>query len=169
MGVPAYNELMDTRIKSLKVAIAAMILLPLSLSAGPIYHWVDDDGVHHYTESPPPEKSDEVSTVAVDDTLPQDYEPDQDIYNVAQTTERTQAIREDMEEKREKSREDRSRQASQPVVVVQQQASPYASNWWGGSPGYPNRPPVKPELPIAPPEPVEPPYSVPFDPPGRRD
>lgn len=166
---------MNTRIRSLKIVVAAMILLPLCLSAGPIYHWVDDEGVHHYTESPPPEAPSEVSTVEVQDTRSADYTPEQDIYGVAETAERTAAIRQDMEEKREKNREDRNRQAQQPVVIMQQQASPYLSNWWG-RPGYPNRPgkppnrpPGKPELPIEPPGSIEPPYAVPFDPPGRRD
>ena len=171
MAEAAYNGAMNKCLFVKRLMILGLLLSPTSLFANSIFHWVDENGVHHYTESPPPSDIRDVSQVAIEDTRSSDYEPGQDIYNVAEQQERMLAIREERAEKREKYREAQERQARQrPVVVVQQTGYPYATSGWWNRPGKPPpwRPPLKPVHPIAPPV-VEPdPPSFPFRPPGRR-
>lgn len=181
MAEAAYTEVMKCFKYHALALIAGALGLPGAVLAGPIYHWVDENGVHHYTETAPATRSVEVEMVTVKDTRSPDYDPEQDIYNVAAQAERMQMRRDEMAEKREKARERQERLAQQqPTVVYRDVGLPYSSTWWGGNPGYPVRPgkpPVKPgrppwkpgipELPIEPtPEPVNPP-SFPFLPPGR--
>jgi hypothetical protein len=180
MGEAAYTESMKCCNCRVLALFAGLLLPTVEVLAGPIYHWVDEDGVHHYTETAPPSRSTDVELVTVEDTRSPDYDPEQDLYNVAGQAERMQARRDELAQKREAARERQERLAQQqPTVVYRDAGLPYSSTWWGGNPGYPVRPgkppvkpgrppwkPGKPELPIEPPEPVNPP-SYPFRPLGR--
>lgn len=133
-------------------------------AAQDIYRWVDEDGVVHFSDTAPQSASGGVSTVIVEDTRPNDYDPEADIYNVAEQAERMQALREKMEQEREERRE-RQRNA----VPVQQPAPPVRTAGYGFPPWWWDRPdpgwPPEPELPVLP-EPERPPTST-LRPPGQ--
>ena len=146
----------------MKLKLASQVALSLSLvggitaKAGEIYHWVDKDGVQHFSQTAPASASEPVETLTLEDTPPLVSGTDEDIYNVAATAERTQALREAMDQMREERREREQREAARPV---QQPAEPvrYAAPWlWNrpGNPWHPGRPPHRPEPPT--PEPTPP-------------
>lgn len=130
-------------------------LLGCSLIAGPvaaqeIYRWTDENGVIHFSDTAAGANADGVSTVTIEDTRPSDYDPEADLYNVAAQAERMQALRDEMQMKRE-ARQERQRSAppQQPVEVTRSVGYGLPP-WDWDRPGY-GRPP-KPELPIEPPE-----------------
>jgi hypothetical protein len=145
----------------MKPTVFALFLLAFLASmpalATEVYHWVDENGVSHYTQSAPPADVNGVKKVILQDTTPSDYDPEEDRYGVEAQAERMASLREEMAEKREAQRE-RQRNAAQQPVVQYQQPYPYGySSFW--QPPYYPRPP-QPVQPIAP-API-----YPFRPPG---
>src|SRR5210317_1352123 len=72
-------------------------------SAQEIYRWVDANGVVNFSDTAP--RAATADTVVVADTRPSNYDPEEDIYNVAAQAERMQALREEMEQERAARRE----------------------------------------------------------------
>lgn len=146
-------------------------LLACGAPAGPaaaqeIYRWTDEDGVVHFSDTAPGAKSGTVSTVTIEDTRSSDYDPEADLYNVAAQAERMQALRDEMQKKRD-AREDRQRSAPPPQPVQATRSVGYGlPPWWWDRPDH-GRPP-KPELPIEPP-PERPPTSTLVPPGAIRD
>ncbi|MGD8579714.1 MAG: DUF4124 domain-containing protein [Lysobacterales bacterium] len=140
-----------------------VVLLAFGLSAPAagteIYHWVDQNGVQHFSQTAPASETAPVEKMTLEDTPPVVSGTEGDIYNVAATAERTQALREEMDKRREERLERERRQAARPV---QQSSEPvrYAAPWlWNrpGNPGPPGRPPRPPRPPKPPtPEPIPP-------------
>ncbi|MDZ4729574.1 MAG: DUF4124 domain-containing protein, partial [Xanthomonadales bacterium] len=64
----------------------------IAVQAEEIYHWVDADGVYHYSQSPPPAANSEVRTLDVDGSQPASYDPEADLYNIAAQKAATQAV-----------------------------------------------------------------------------
>lgn len=136
------------------------IVMTLGLLAGAVpamadqvYRWVDENGVVNFSDTAPgsAQAGAEVNTLTLEDTAPRDYDPGQDIYNVAAQAERMQALRDEMEQEREARREQQRRIQSQP-------AAPYPS---GVNDGYPY------EFPAYGRPPLEPPGRPPARPPSR--
>ena len=151
------------------VTIFAMMLL-LTGMAGPgavareIYRWVDENGVVNFSSEAPPEDAQGVETVTIEDPVPNAEDADNDIYNIEATAERTQALRDDMQERRDKlqaERLERERIAAQQNVRTEYRTSRWGYPWYGNYP-------ILPEQPIEPTPPLRPePYpTVPFRPPG---
>jgi len=115
---------------------------PVSASSFEVYHWVDENGVEHYSQDPPPEDVRGVRLMQLEDTTPTGFDPEEDIYGVDQQAERIAALREEMQQRREAAIE-RQRLAPRPPVVIYQE--PYAS-WPWLTPVYPWRP-TRPEPP----------------------
>lgn len=117
-----------------------------SVSGTEVYHWVDENGVSHFTQSAPPGEVAGVKKMTVEDTAPPDYDPDEDRYGVARQQERMAALREEMKEKREaEQKRQRDAAARQPQVrYVDRYSTPAYWNYpW-------NRPqPPRPQPPIA--------------------
>jgi len=112
-----------------------------------VYHWVDENGVAHYSQNKPPDHVGGVRKLQLEDTTPPDFDPDEDRYGVEKQAERMAELRDDMQKRREEARE-RQRSAPQPPVVIYQQPyQPYSNRLWV-PPLYP-WPPVRPEPPIA--------------------
>jgi len=125
-----------------------------------VYHWVDEDGVSHYSQSAPGADVAGVSKMILEDTTPPDYDPEEDRYGVKAQAELMASLREEIAEKREAQRERERNAAQQPVVQYQQPyRHGYSSFWY--PPYYPS-PPLLPVHPIAP----EPAPIYPFRPPG---
>jgi len=133
----------------LLVSVCALLFPAASVKAQEIYRWVDQGGVVHFSDKVPAAATAEVSTVVLDDTLPPDYDPSTDLYNVAAQAERMQALREEMAKDRE-ARQERQRGAAQAPAEEDHEAVRYLYNY--GNPWYP-RPPAKPHPPA--PEPYE--------------
>ena len=124
-----------------------------------VYHWVDENGVSHYTQNAPSPDVTGVSSMTLEDTTPPDYDPEEDRYGVQAQAERMAALREEMAQKREAERE---RQRNTPRQQLIQYQQPY--NY-----GYSSflRPPLYPVPPIRPQPPIEVPYeTVTLRPPG---
>ena len=140
------------RVNFLLLLVALMACSTVT-SASEIYHWVDENGVHHYSQNAPANASAPVNTMTVEDTRPSGYDPEEDIYDVAGQAERMAAMRQEMADRREKERERQQRlaelQARQPIIVNQNRTP---LPWWGGRPVYPIQP-------IEPP-PIAVPYST---------
>jgi len=143
-------------------------LLPcllLALAAAPlgateVYRWVDADGVVHFSDKAPPSGVDDFSRRDVTVKPPAGYDPERDLYGVAEQQERMRALREDMERRREARREREEQAPPSPAAAP----SPAVSYPLYPYPGWRPRPP-RPEPPIEPPVEPRPPTAT-LKPPG---
>lgn len=150
--------------RSLLIAIILAGTLPAATAvARDYYRWVDDNGVVHFSEDAPAGEVEQLQKIKLDDpplTQPSRDDP----FNIEATQERTQAYREDLNERRARARENRmelERIAAQQKVVHYHQQGSYVPAWYTR--------PLRPRPPAArPPERPRPePYeSVPYRPPG---
>jgi len=92
-----------------------------------LYHWVDENGVSNYSQVAPTAEVPNVSKQTLEDTTPTDYDPEADIYGVKENAEQMEALRAEMEKRREDSRKRQQQYASQ-VVPQYQEPSRYYSN-----------------------------------------
>jgi hypothetical protein len=137
--------------------VAAIFLLAIAagmpLHAAEIYKWVDENGVVHFSDNPPPPENQAAEKIAVEDSRPSDWDPEQDIYGVEEQAARMQAMREDMETKRQDRLERQRQQAAmQPQPQPREQERYGYPIYWNNN-IWP-RPPVRPQPPIARPEPL---------------
>jgi len=111
-----------------------------------VFHWVDENGVSHFTQSAPSANVAGVKMMTVEDTTPPDYDPEEDRYGVAQQQERMAALREEMKDKREAElKRQRDAAARQPVVRYEDRYN--GSPFWNRP--YYRPPPTRPQPPIA--------------------
>ncbi|HKX56057.1 MAG TPA: DUF4124 domain-containing protein [Xanthomonadales bacterium] len=134
-----------------KCLAGALLTAPL-LHAAEIYHWVDADGISHYSQSPPPSDSGEVETLEVDGSQPASYDPNEDRYNVAAQ----EAAMQEMRDKMAENRKNKEKQASstQNTVIYYPQEESYGQILY--PPGYWNDRPIRPGNRPRPPKPVQP-------------
>jgi hypothetical protein len=140
------------------IAVLAGCLAAAPAPAQEIYRWVDEDGVVHFSDTAPVSESRDISTVEIEDTRPSDYDPEADIYNVAEQAERMQALRDKMDKEREERRARQRNAAAQSQPLQPTQPVGYTlPPWWWDRPGY-GRPP-RPEPPDRP-TPQPPPSTI---------
>lgn len=128
-----------------------------------VYKWVDEDGVVHYSTEAPPSDAQNVSRIELEQPS-SPSESAEDPFNIEATAQRTQALREDMEQRRERQRAERLERekiAARQQVVHHYSPGHYISPWWG-APVYPVQP-IEPVPPLRP----QPKPSVPIRWPGR--
>jgi hypothetical protein len=124
-----------------------------------VYHWVDENGVSHYSQHAPTADVAGVSKMILEDTTPPDYDPEEDRYGVEVQAERMASLREEMKEKREaESERQRNAAAQQPVAQYRDPYSYGRPLFW--------QPPYYPSPPLRPEPPIEPAPTFPFRPPG---
>ncbi|HLF31249.1 MAG TPA: DUF4124 domain-containing protein [Xanthomonadales bacterium] len=141
----------DKSNRATRVGILLGSLLAAPLAASEIYHWVDANGVHNYSQWAPSEAIDGVSRQIIVDADPPDRDPDEDLYAVDATAKQMQALWDEIEQRREQQRQPPPQAIDR--VEAQQQEPYYALPGWygrpvnrpGNKPG--NRPPRPPELP----------------------
>jgi hypothetical protein len=134
----------------LLAAFCAGLALDSAL-ATEVYRWVDEDGVVHFSQMAPPGQETDVSKMSLADTRPSDYDPDADIYGVAEQEKRMKAMRDDMEQRRQDRLERQRQAASQaPVQYRDYESYGYPVYW---NPGLRPKPPLRPVPPIARPDP----------------
>jgi hypothetical protein len=151
------------RILPLLALLAAFV--PALAVCQEVYKWVDENGVVHYSTEAPPSEAQDVSRIELEQPSPLAESAD-DPFNIEATAQRTQALREDMEQRRERQRAERLERekiAARQQVVHHYTPGHYVSPWWG-APVYPVQP-IEPVPPLRPqPEPMP---SVPIRWPGR--
>ena len=128
------------------LCIALVCGTGVAVAGTDVYHWVDENGVSHFTQSAPSAEVAGVRKMTVQDSAPPDYDPEEDRYGVAQQQERMAALREEMKEKREaEQKRKRDAAARQPQV---QYVDRYNTGSFWNYPYYRPRPP-QPRPPIA--------------------
>lgn len=129
--------------------VCLSLFWPLSLVAEEIYHWVDEQGVKHYSQSPPPVATKDVKTLDVDGSQPASYNPEEDRYNVAAQEKAMQAMRDEMAESR-KNKQVAQQNSADTTVIYYPQEETYNDILY--PPGYrPPRPPFPHPRPPRPP------------------
>lgn len=133
------------------IAIALLLVSTAGTIAADqrIYHWVDENGVAHFTDTAPGGDTRGVGTIIVPELPSPRFDPDEDPFNVAAQAERMQAMREAMSRRREQRRAEqleRERIAAQQRVVHYHQPARVIPPWWY-RPVHP-QPPVQPERPV---------------------
>jgi hypothetical protein len=79
------------------IAFAALaVLQPIAAEPAEVYRWVDANGVVNFSDRAPPASAATagVRTLTLEDSQPAAYDPEQDLFNIRATLERTQALRE---------------------------------------------------------------------------
>ena len=148
-------------------ALAAIAATVMPLAASPaaaadnFYYWVDENGVANFSQWAPANPVDNVVVEPLPAAQQPAYDPEEDRYAIAATQASIQSLRDEMQQRREDAREQRT--SNQPTVIyqpIETNAYPY---WY---PGYLPRPP-RPRPPGGHPRPEPRPVtSVPFRPPG---
>ncbi len=129
------------------------MLASAQLAASEIYHWVDENGVSHFSQQPPDKNTPNVSTQKIRDTSPSDGVLAEDIYDTKAHEERMAEWRKQREQERKDAR-DRKQQAARQQLTYPQPES-YGRRPYLYPPIYrpPHRPPNRPERPIFNPRP----------------
>ncbi len=132
------------------LALLALIACT-KVTASEIYHWVDKDGVAHYSQYPPGSDTTNVSQQKMENKAPQNKDEAQDVYNV-------EAHQKHMAEWREGRDKKRSETHARNQLTTKQNSTEYEvsnnapiNSYWN-RPGYGNRP-IKPRPPIVRPRP----------------
>jgi hypothetical protein len=135
------------------ISLAILALVASSTAVAlEIYHWLDENGVPNFSQEKPDGKIPGVSKLSLVDTTPADYDPDEDRYGIEEQAERMKALREEMEQRRDATREHERIVAQQQVVQYREPYRSYSRGIWF-PPTYP-RPPLKPVPPIEVPYPT---------------
>lgn len=124
-------------------------------AATEIYHWVDENGVPHYSQYRPGDDTPNVSTKKLEDTTPDQVE---DVYNLEAHEKRMTAWREEREKERKETRERNKQAAQQQPIKHSEPYRDYSRSFWY-PPIYnrpPHRPPNRPQPPIVNPRPPSP-------------
>jgi len=133
--------------------ITLVVLATIVSSKAPaseIYHWVDENGVQHFSQYRPSDDTPNVSTQKLEDSAPPG--DGEDVYNVEEHEKRMAAWRKEREQQRKDARE---RNSQKKPIKYQEPARSYPGQYWY-PPIYrrpPNRPPNKPTPPIEKPSP----------------
>lgn len=137
-----------SRLRQLNFIVLAALASawPWVTQAAEIYHWVDAEGVPHFSQTAPPQAVDEVKTLEIDGSQPAGYDPNEDIYNVAAQAEATQAVYDKLAENR-KARQKEQSTAQNTVIYYPE---PDAYNQIRYPPVYRPRPPDRPPDPRPP-------------------
>ena len=141
------------------LALLAMITSP-KVAATEIYHWVDENGVSHFSQYQPGNDTPNVSTKKLEDTTPDQVE---DVYNLEEHEKRMTAWRaEEREQERKETRERKKQAAQQQPIKHSEPYNDYPRSFWY-PPIYnrpphrpPSRPPHRPQPPVVNPRPPSP-------------
>ena len=144
--------------KIITLALLAAIA-STNIAATEIYHWVDENGVSHFSQYRPGDDTPNVSTKKLEDTAPDQVD---DVFNLEAHEKRMTAWREEREKEREETRE-RKKQAAQQQPIKHSELYRDNSRGFWYPPIYnrpphrpPNRPPHRPQPPFVNPRPPSP-------------
>lgn len=148
------NRFCVTKIVTL---VVLAVIAGTKVSASEIYHWVDENGVQHFSQYKPAGDIPNVSQQKMEDAVPPG--DGEDVYNVEEHEKRMAAWREEREQKRKDAQEQKRLEAQRQPIRYQEPARNYVRPYW--YPPIHNRPPHRP--PHKPTPPIEkpgPPSSV---------
>ena len=131
------------------------VIASTKAAAMEIYHWVDENGVSHFSQYQPGDDTQNVSAKKLKDTTPDQVE---DVYNLEEHEKRMTAWREEREKERKETRERKKQAAQQQPIKHSEPYRDYSSSFWY-PPIYnrpPHRPPHKPQRPVVNPRPPSP-------------
>ena len=135
------------------------VIASTKAAAMEIYHWVDENGVSHFSQYQPGDDTQNVSAKKLEDTTPDQVE---DVYNLEEHEKRMTAWREEREKERKETRERKKQAAQQQPIKHSEPYRDYSRSFWY-PPIYnrpphrpPNRPPHKPQPPVVNPRPPSP-------------
>ena len=133
----------------LVLLVLSAVLVSTSLPAAEIYHWVDENGVAHYSQYRPPDNTPNVSTqelAGADSSRGGEVE---DVYNVEAHEKRMAGWREERDKKRADAREQKTKAAQQQSRQYPEPDRSYSRPYW--YPPVHNRPPQRPPIKPRPP------------------
>jgi hypothetical protein len=129
------------------------VMVSSQVIASEIYHWVDENGVSHYSQQPPERDTPNVSTQEIKNTTPSGAAEGEDIYDTKAHQERMAEWRKEREQERKDAR-DRKEQAANQNSIRYRQPESYGTTPYPYRPIYrPPHRPVYPERPIYNPRP----------------
>jgi hypothetical protein len=130
------------------IVLLLTIIANAELVAAEIFHWVDENGVAHYSQNPPAGDTQNVSTQKIESPEPSGNGEVEDVYNVKEHEEKMIAWREERDKERKEARDRKNQTVSQRPIEYRQQENAYPWPYI-----YPpnHRPPIRP--------PIEPPYN----------
>ena len=119
--------------------IAPVFLLVLIFAnptvGGEIYHWVDEDGVVHFSEWAPNPGVQEVATLTVPDTNPPGYDPNQDQSSIQKQAARTNDRWSELQARRDERKKRRIEEAERALRLASARNGPdnypASSAWYG--------------------------------------
>ena len=128
---------MNREMNLLAVGLASLLMFGFA-NASDIYQWVDEDGVTHFSDTPP-EDGAASRTLHLNATNPPDYDPTADPYSIANQAKRMNKKWSELADEKERRREEAARRP-QPYHYARQYDGWRYSYW----PGYhaPARPPA---------------------------
>ena len=147
-----------------RTTVFTLIFLALIASATAaaqeIFHWIDENGVPNFSQEQPAGEIPGLSKLYLADTTPADFDPEEDRFGIEEQAERMNALREEMDQRREANREREKVAVQQPVQQYRDPYRFYSRPLW--------YPPIQPRPPHRP----KPPIAVPYEtstlrPPGR--
>ena len=127
--------------KFITLALLAVIA-STKVAATEIYHWVDENGVAHFSQYRPGDDTPNVSTQKMENTAPPGNNQVEDVFNLEAHEKRMTAWREEREQERKESRERKRQAAQQQPIKHSEPYRDYSRSFW-----YPpiyNRPPIRP-------------------------
>ena len=151
----------DHLTKIFMLALLAVIA-STNLAAAEIYHWVDENGVPHYSQHRPDDDIQNVSTQKLEDTAPARNDQQEDVYNLEAHEKRMTAWREERDQERKDARERKRKIAEQQPIKHSEPYRDYSRRFLYppiyNRPPYrpPYRPPQKPQPPVVNPRPPSP-------------
>ena len=104
--------------KNMLVIIWILFLVVAPAPGSEIFHWVDEDGIGHFSDWVPKDSSAEVSKLIVSDSNPPDYDPSEDQNSVLGQAERINARWAALNEKQEERRKQRLEREEQRLQTV---------------------------------------------------
>ena len=122
---------MKTTRASILIGLGALSLCVAGNAAAlQVYHWVDERGVAHFSENPPPEKAPDLATIDVETDSGANNLAGDDAYDTEAHAERMDAWREEKRQQREAKQERRRQAARSRPVEVPEYSSGYAGAYW---------------------------------------
>lgn len=92
-----------------------MLLTSATVLAGDVYHWVDEDGVAHYSQWPPQEGEQETTRIGLSRSGMGDYDPTEDPYSVLNQAQRIHAFWTQLRQRREAEQQEKAERVASSI------------------------------------------------------
>jgi len=114
-----------------KMLLLGFVVAADSAAAAEIYHWVDDDGVAHFSDTPPGNGGD-AQSLHVNSTTPSDYDPAEDPYSIVNQAKRINEKLSDIEEGKRQRAEERREMAQNTPRYYAPRYDGWRYSYWPG-------------------------------------